>query len=100
MIARILFGLLALVVLAFVLTLRGRKSAPALFFASTVATMVIVEFLRPYVHPGAGEDYYERAIPLSAVVLVMLFFTPVRRWFDPVRGLAEQGRSSESALRD
>jgi hypothetical protein len=87
-------------VLATIALLRGRRSAPALFFASTVVTMVIVEFLRPYVHPGAGEDYYERAIPLSAVVLVILFFTPVRRWYHPVSCLAEPGRSSEPALGD
>ncbi len=70
-------------VLATFALLRGRRTAPALFFASTVATVVIVEFLRPYIHPGAGEDYYEMAIPLSAVVLVMLFFTPINRWYHP-----------------
>ena len=63
--------------------LGGRRAAPALFFASTVATMVVVEFLRPYVHPGAGEDYYEQAIPLSALILGLLFFTPIKRWYRP-----------------
>jgi hypothetical protein len=63
--------------------LRGRPTAPSLFFASSVATIVVVEFLRPYVHPGAGEDYYERAIPLSALILALLFFTSVKRWYHP-----------------
>ena len=63
--------------------LGGRRAAPSLFFASTVATIVVVEFLRPYVHPGAGEDYYEQAIPLSALILALLFFTPIKRWYHP-----------------
>jgi len=63
--------------------LGGRRAAPSLFFASTVATMVVVEFLRPYVHPGAGEDCYEQAIPLSALILALLFFTPIKRWYRP-----------------
>ena len=67
-------------VLASVALLCGRKGAPALFFASTVATIVVVEFLRPYVHPGAGEDYYEMAIPLSAVLLALLYFGPIKRF--------------------
>ena len=66
---------------ATVALLRRWKTAPVLFLASTGATMMIVEFLRPYVRPGAGEDYYESAIPLSAIVLVMIFFTPIRRWY-------------------
>lgn len=60
---------------------RSRPGAPALYLGSTVATIVVAELLRPYVHPGSGEDYYELAIPLSAVVLFLLFFTPAKRWY-------------------
>ena len=37
---------------------RSWRGAPVAYFVSAVATMVAVEFLRPYVHPGSGEDYY------------------------------------------
>jgi hypothetical protein len=59
------------------------RGAPGLYFASAAATMVAVEFLRPYVHPGAGEDAYEATIVLNALVLALLFFGPARRWYVP-----------------
>jgi hypothetical protein len=49
---------------------------------------VVVEFLRPYVHPGSGEDYYDQAIPLSALIVARLFFTPIKRWYHPSSGPA------------
>jgi hypothetical protein len=63
--------------------LLGKRVAPSVFFASTVTTIVVVKFLRPCVHPGAGEDWYEQAIPLSALILALLFFTPIKRWYHP-----------------
>ena len=69
---------------------RSWRWAPVAYFVSAVATMVVVEFLRPYVHPGSGEDYYELAIVLSATVLFLLFFTPVKNWYLPVRHPAGQ----------
>ncbi len=60
---------------------RRHPRAPALFFGSSVVTFVVVELLRPYVHPGAGEDAFEFSIVLSAVLLFVLFFSPVKRWY-------------------
>jgi hypothetical protein len=68
---------------------RSWRGAPVAYFVSAVATMVVVEFLRPYVHPGSGEDYYELAIVLTAGVLFLLFFTPVKEWYRPMRNPAE-----------
>jgi hypothetical protein len=45
---------------------RSWRWAPVSSFVSAVLTMVAVEFLRPYVYPGSGEDYYELAIVLTA----------------------------------
>jgi hypothetical protein len=64
---------------------RGWRGAPAAYFVSAVATIVVAEFLHPYVHPGSGEDYYELAIVLTAGVLFLLFFTPVKTWYLPRR---------------
>jgi hypothetical protein len=69
--------------------------APVAYFVSAVLTMVAVEFLRPYVHPGSGEDYYELAIVLTAAVLLLLFFSPVRKWFLPVRHSAGVADSTD-----
>jgi hypothetical protein len=66
---------------------RRWRGAPVTYFISAVATIVAVEFLRPYVHPGRGEDYYELAFPLMATLLFVLFFTPVKRWYLPSRHL-------------
>jgi hypothetical protein len=70
-------------VVATAMLFRSWHGAPVVYFGSAVATMVVVEFLRPYVHPGSGEDYYELAIVLSAAVLFLLFFTPVKKWYRP-----------------
>jgi hypothetical protein len=72
-----------LAVVATAMLFRSWRGAPVVYFVSAVATMVVVEFLRPYVHPGSGEDYYELAIVLSAAVLFLLFFTPVKKWYVP-----------------
>lgn len=71
-------------VVATALLLGSWRGAPATYFVSAVATLVVVEFLRPYVHPGSGEDYYELAIVLTAAVLFLLFFTPVKKWYRPM----------------
>lgn len=68
---------------------RHWRGAPVVYFVSAVATMVGVEFLRPYVHPGWGEDNYELAIVLTGAVLFLLFFTPVKKWYLPVQKPAE-----------
>jgi hypothetical protein len=76
--------------------LRSWRWAPIAYFVSAVATMVVVEFLRPYVHPGSGEDYYELAIVLTAAVLFLLFFTPVKQWYLPVqKNPAEQSATPD-----
>lgn len=89
----VLFVPCALVsIVATVMIFRNWRWAPVAYFVSAVLTMVAIEFLRPYVHPGSGEDYYELAIVLTAVVLLLLFFSPVKKWFLPMQhpaGLAD-----------
>lgn len=68
---------------------RRWRRAPVAYFVSAVATIVVVELLRPYIHPGSGEDCYELAIVLTAAVLFLLFFTPVRKWYQPRRDPTE-----------
>jgi hypothetical protein len=74
---------------------RSWRGAPVTYFVSAVATMVVVEFLRPYVHPGSGEDYYELAIVLTAAVLFLLFFSPVKKWYLPVPHPSEQSAAAD-----
>ena len=74
---------------------RSWRGAPVTYFVSAVATMVVVEFLRPYVHPGGGEDYYELAIVLTAAVLFVLFFSPVKNWYLPTRHPAEERAAAD-----
>ncbi len=77
------------------LLFRSWRWSPVAYFISALATMVVVEFLRPSVHPGSGEDYYELAIVLTAAILLLLFFTPVKNWYQPKRLPAERSDSTD-----
>ena len=72
---------------------RSWRWAPVAYFAAAVMTMVVVEFLRPYVHPGSGEDNYELAIVLTGVVLLLFFFSSAKRWYVPMRHFTEPADS-------